>query len=103
MAERGQHDLGGQDGGTIDPAAPPTKPWAKLITATVGALREHKLMTVDEMRRCLEDLPTDQYDLGYFERWAEALTDLVEEKDILTHAEVEARMAALRAELGDKT
>ncbi len=98
-----QHDLGGLPGGSIETNSPPTAPWAKLITATVGALREHKLMTVDEMRRALEDLPKEQYDREYFERWAEALCDLLEEKGLLSHDEVSERMAALRGTLADGT
>ena len=98
-----QHDLGGQPGGPIETESPPTTPWAKLITATVGALREHKLMTVDEMRRALEDLPKEQYDKEYFERWAEALCDLLGEKGLLTDDEVRARMAKLRDTLESGT
>jgi len=94
-----QHDLGGRPAGPIDTESHPTAPWAKLITATVGALRVHDLMTVDEMRRALEDLPKEQYDKEYFERWAEALCDLLEEKGILTEDEVRARMTALRGTL----
>lgn len=96
-----QHDMGGMPAGPVDPDSNPTKPWAKLITATVGALREHKLMTVDEMRRALEDLPKEQYDKEYFERWAEALTDLLEEKGVLSHAEVEGKMKEISARLED--
>ena len=91
-----QHDMGGMPADPVDPDSPPTKPWAKLITATVGALREKKLMTVDEMRRALEDLPSEQYDRSYFERWAEALTDLLEEKGLATHDEVADRMDEIR-------
>ncbi len=94
-----QHDMGGMPAGPVDPESPPTRPWAKLLTATVNALREEKLMTVDEMRRALEDLPKDQYDLYYFERWAEALSDLLEEKGLASHAEIESRMAAVRRRL----
>ncbi len=93
---RRQHDLGGVEAGPIDTSSTPTAPWAKLITATVGALRERGLTTVDEMRRSLEDLPGEQYDRSYFERWAEALCDLLEEKGLLTEDEVTTRMAALR-------
>lgn len=94
-----QHDMGGMPAGPVDPDSPPAKPWAKLLTATVGALREEKLMTIDEVRRALEDLPKEQYDLTYFERWAEALTDLLEEKGLATHAEIESRMEAIRRRL----
>lgn len=98
-----QHDMGGMKAGPVDPDGAPTRPWAKLITATVGALRAEKLMTVDEMRRALEDLPSEQYDRSYFERWAEALTDLLEEKGLTTHAEIDSRMEAIRRRLGGGT
>ena len=61
-----QHDMGGMPAGPVEPDSPPTAPWAKLITATVGALREKKLMTVDEMRRALEDLPSGTVRPGLF-------------------------------------
>lgn len=96
---RGQHDLGGAPAGPVDTGSAPTAPWAKLITATVGALRERRVMTIDEMRRALEDLPEEAYDKAYFERWAEALCDLLEEKGIADRDEVRRRMAALRAAL----
>ena len=96
-----QHDMGGMPAGPVEPDSPPTAPWAKLITATVGALREKKLMTVDEMRRALEDLPSEQYDRTYFERWAEALTDLLEEKGLVSHDEIAGRMDEIRRRLGD--
>lgn len=97
-----QHDMGGMPAGPVDPDSPPTRPWAKLITATVGALREKKLMTVDEMRRALEDLPPEQYDRSYFERWAEALTDLLEEKGLASHDEIATRMDEIRGRLEDR-
>ena len=98
-----QHDMGGMPAGPVEPDSPPTRPWAKLITATVGALREKKLMTVDEMRRALEDLPPEQYDRDYFERWAEALTDLLEEKGLASHDEIETRMNEIRRRLESGT
>lgn len=98
-----QHDLGGQPGGPIDTSDHPTDPWAKTITAVLGALREHDLMRVDELRRALEDLPKDVYAQPYFERWAEAICNLLEEKGLATRAEIDARMAAIRTRLdGDR-
>lgn len=91
-----QHDMGGMPGGPIDLSEHEAEPWAKLITAIRGALGEHDLMRVDELRRSLEDLPKAQYDRPYFERWAEAMCDLMEEKGLLSRAEVEQRMAAIR-------
>ena len=54
---RGQHDLGGMPAGPIDTNDHETAPWAKLITAIVGAIRSRGYLTIDEMRCCLEGLP----------------------------------------------
>ena len=96
------HDLGGEPGGPIDPTTHPVEPWAKLITATVGALRSRGLMTVDELRRCIEDLPPELYDRPYFERWAEALAVLLDEKGFAPSAEVGERMERMLCELETK-
>lgn len=96
------HDLGGEPGGPIDQSTHPVEPWAKLITATVGALRSRGYMTVDELRRTIEDLPPDIYDQAYFERWAEALAILLDEKGLAPSAEVGARMEQMLAEMETK-
>ena len=96
-----QHDMGGMKAGPIELAEHPAEPWAKMVTSVAAALRERDLMRIDELRRALEDLPEDVYAQDYFERWSEAMVNLLEEKGILTHAEVEARMSALREKLGE--
>lgn len=96
---RRYHDLGGTPAGPIEIEAHEARPWAKTLTAMVGALRVHDLMRVDELRRALEDLPPEVYDKEYFERWAEAVCNLLEEKQILTRAEVTARMASIAGRL----
>ena len=93
------HDLGGEPGGPIDPSTHAVEPWAKLITATVGALRSRSLMPVDELRRTIEDLPEELYDRPYFERWAEALAVLLDEKGFAPSAEVATKMEQLLGEL----
>jgi len=96
------HDLGGDPAGPVTLSDHPTEPWAKLITATMAALRARGYSTIDETRRVIEDLPPEDYDRAYFERWAEALVALLDEKGMVSRAEVEARMAKLRAELEAK-
>ena len=96
---QGQHDLGGRPAGPIDLEAHEAEPWAKSLTAVVGALRERGLITVDEVRRALEELPQEVYDEAYFRRWAAALGNLIEEKGLVAGAEIERRMAAIRARL----
>ena len=58
------------------------------------------LMRIDELRRALEDLPEDVYKQDYFERWSEAMINLLEEKGLLTREEVMGKMDALKAKLG---
>jgi len=100
---RGQHDLGGMPAGPMEIGDHDVPPFGKLITAIFSALRQHDVTTEDEVRRALEDLPTEVYDQEYYERWGEAIVNLLEEKGILTRAEVEERMAALKAKLEAKT
>lgn len=96
---RRYHDIGGLSGDAIDLGEHEMEPWQKTLNGTFGALRGNGIGSVDELRRNLEDLPPEQYDLPYFERWAEAITNLLEERGLLTRAELGARMAKLKAEL----
>ena len=96
---RRYHDMGGQPAGPIDISEHPAEPWTKTLTAIVGALREQRLSRVDELRRHIEDLPAPDYDRPYFERWAEAICDMLEEKGLTSRAEIEARMATIKAAL----
>ena len=94
--ERGQHDLGGLPGGPIDLEEHELLPWHKTISAVFTVMRLKGEMTIDELRRCIEDVPPEIYDGGYYERWTIALTDLMVEKRLITRDEVDAKMAALR-------
>ena len=91
-----QHDLGGEPAGRIDLSDQEAEPFGKLFTAIFSALRQHDVMSVDELRRTLEDLPKDAYDQPYYERWGEALCNLLEEKAAVSRAEIEQRMAELK-------
>ena len=100
---RRHHDMGGQPAGPIDISDHATEPWAKTLTAILLALRAQGLSRVDELRRHIEDLAPEDYDRPYFERWTEAICDLLEEKGFTSRAEIEARMAAIKAELEART
>ncbi len=91
-----QHDLGGEPAGPIDLSDQEAEPFGKLFTAIFSALRQHDVMSVDELRRTLEDLSKDVYDQPYYERWGEALCNLLEEKAAVSRAEIEQRMAELK-------
>ena len=89
---RGQHDIGGLPGGPIDTSDSDMEPWAKLITAISSALRSRGHVHLDELRRTMEGLPEDVYAQPYFERWAECLCVIIEEKGLVTGAEIQQRM-----------
>lgn len=94
-----QHDMGGMEASPVMSDEHAAEPWAKMITSLAAALREDDLMRIDELRRALEDLPEDVYKQDYFERWSEAMINLLEEKGFLTRDEVMGKMDALKAKL----
>jgi hypothetical protein len=96
-----QHDMGGMDAGTVEASAHEAEPWAKMITSLAAAMRDHDIMRIDELRRALEDLPPDVYEQDYFERWSEAMVNLLEEKGLLSRDEVMSRMDAIKEKVGD--
>lgn len=98
MSQR-QHDMGGMEAGSMEIREHDAEPWAKTITAIAGALREDDTMRIDELRRALEDLPPEVYAQDYFERWSEAIINLLEEKGLITRAEVVQRMETIRNRL----
>ena len=95
-----QHDMGGMDASPVEASAHEAAPWAKMITSLAAAMREYDVMRIDELRRALEDLPPEIYEQDYFERWSEAMVNLLEEKGLLTRDEVMSRMDAIKAKLG---
>ena len=52
---------------------------------------------VDELRRAAEDLGDRYYGLEYFERTTAALRTILLEKGLIAEAELEAKMAQVRA------
>ena len=97
---RMHHDMGGQPAGPVGPSEHEIEPWEKRIEAILRCmqLRETPIVTVDELRRGIEELPTTLYDsLTYYERWIASLTNIVVEKGVLTRAEIEQRIAAIKA------
>ena len=92
--------MGGQPAGPVSLAQHEIEPWEKRIEAILRCmqLREQPIVTVDELRRGIEELPPKLYDsLGYYERWIASLTNIMVEKGVLTRAEIEARMAKIKA------
>ncbi len=81
---RRHHDMGGLPAGTIDHHEHELAPWENKVDAILRLLMAKRLLTLDELRRGVEDLGPGIYDeLGYFERWISSITNLLLEKGIL--------------------
>jgi hypothetical protein len=95
---RGYHDLGGLEGGPIDPEVTEAKPWEKLAVVIGNALgaKGAKLVRTDEVRRTREEMGAELYNrLGYFEKGIESLKRLLVEKGLLDPQELERRMGEI--------
>ncbi len=98
---RRPNDIGGSRAkfGPVDPNAREPADWQKELSALVNALgptvRRH--LWIDEFRRAREDIPEDFYNtLSYFELWTQGLANLLAEKGLVSHEEIDRRMKALR-------
>ena len=99
---RGPHDLGGQDGGPVDRSEHNLSFWEWRVDAMVRLLfQAGVLVDFAELRRAIEDLGPGAYsELSYYERWAAAVATLVVEKGVISQEELDARIAALKADAG---
>lgn len=99
FSNAGVNDIGGLPGGPIDRRHHEPADWEKLVVALSAVLSQRRLRTVHESRRAIEELGDDYNRLAYFERTAQALTNLMYEKGVLRPDEVAARMDAIRKRL----
>jgi hypothetical protein len=101
---RGYHDIGGMEAGAVCKDEYPFSDWQKLSEAIRGALEaRNRTVSLDEIRRVFETFGEDLYSaLGFYERRAEALTRLLDEKAIVAEAEVKARMDEIAAARGQR-
>lgn len=81
---RRHHDVGGEPAGPIDRRERELDAWEKRVDAIVRLLLAKRLMTLDEMRRAIEDLGPGAYDgMSYFERWIAATTNVLLAKGVI--------------------
>lgn len=99
---RAYHDLGGQAAGPIDRAERTLDPWEKRVDAIVQLLSaREKVISVDELRRAIEGLGSEEYDrLSYYERWIAAVTNLLLEKGVFTTDELGRKLSEVRQRQG---
>jgi len=99
---RAVHDMGGLAGGPIDRSEHANSLHEKRVDALLFLLVETKrrIFRVDALRRTIEDYSQSEYDgLGYYDRWAQAIRNLLVEQEVLTAEEIDARMAEVRKRL----
>jgi hypothetical protein len=102
---RRPNDVGGLPAGPVKSAAHEPERWERLITALVSTVgpANRRLMCIDEFRRAREDLDADFYNsLTYFELWTEGFINLMEEKGVLTRAEVVERARRIATQGRDR-
>ena len=88
------HDLGGRDAGLVVRAEHDYALWEKRVDALISMLMARQLMTVDELRRNIEELGADAYHrLSYYERWMHSITQTLLQRGVLTIDELGRRLA----------
>jgi hypothetical protein len=95
---RRHHDMGGLAAGPVDRREHDYAPWEKKVDAILRLLVAHGVITVDELRRGIEELGPGIYDeLSYYERWIASITNLLLEKGVVTPSALGAAMEAIKA------
>lgn len=101
---RRHHDMGGLAAGPIAHDRDGADhhdyaPWEKKVDAILRLLSAEGVMTVDELRRGIEELGPGVYDdLSYYERWIASVTNILIEKGVIEIDELGRRMAQIEAE-----
>jgi hypothetical protein len=92
---RRHHDMGGEPAGPLDLQEHDHAPWEKKVDALLRLLLAKQVMTLDELRRGVEELGPGAYDeLSYFERWIAAIGNVLLEKGVLHVQELGLAMEA---------
>ena len=93
---RGVHDMGGLPAGSVDRAEHAHAPWEKRVDALMVLLGspERRVITVDQLRRGIEQLGTEAYEaMSYYERWMASITNTLLAEGVISSDELGRRMA----------
>ncbi|NJO38648.1 MAG: nitrile hydratase subunit beta [Rhizobiales bacterium] len=85
------HDMGGLEAGPIERAEHDHEPWEKRVDAILRLLadRSRRVITVDELRRNIEELGPGAYDeMSYYQRWMASIGNNLLEKGVIGVDEV---------------
>ena len=94
------HDLGGLAAGPVDAHEHEPTLAERRIDAMMQLLRAkpRAFWVTDENRRTIESLSPETYrESSYYEKWCRAMRSLLIEKDVLTAAEIEAKLAEVKS------
>lgn len=95
---RRAHDIGGLTAGPIDTEEHDYQPWEKRVKVMVLTLAQQKVMTLDELRRGVEDLGEKEYNrLSYYQRWTASSTNCMIQKGIVSVDELGDKMKLVEA------
>lgn len=97
---RRHHDMGGLDAGPVERKEHDYAPWEKRVDAILRLVADQKrrIITLDELRRGIEDLGPGAYDqLNYYQRWIASITNNLIQKGVLTVDELGHKMADVEA------
>ena len=95
---RRHHDMGGLPAGALDLTPHGHAAWEKKVDAVLRLLVARKVMTLDELRRGIEEIGPEAYErLSYFERWITSISNILLEKGIVRPAELGAAIEAAHA------
>ena len=97
------HDYGGRpDAGPIDRTPHDLADWEILADALSTALGRKGIRNTDEHRRIREDMDPALYpQLSYYERWIVGNEAILCEKGLLTHEEVDRKLAEFEQRWGE--
>ncbi len=95
---RRHHDMGGLPAGPVERTEHEHAPWEKRVDAILRLLVARQVMTLDELRRGIEELGPGAYDeLSYFERWIRSISHVLLEKGVVTVHELALAIEAAKA------
>ncbi|MGE3915717.1 MAG: hypothetical protein AB7F78_08475 [Hyphomicrobiaceae bacterium] len=98
--KRKPHDMGGDPAGPIDSHEHTPTLVERRIDAMMQLLRQkpRAFWVTDENRRTIESLTPETYrDSGYYQKWCLAMRSLLVEKGVLSDAEIDAKLAEVKA------
>ncbi len=102
----GIHDLGGMQGfgAVVREENEPVfhEDWERHVFAVLNLTIAAGQYHVDEIRHSIERMPPAEYlTTAYYQHWLHAAEDLLDQKGVVTHEEVEQRIADLAKKEGE--